>query len=195
MRQASIKRETLETDVKVSINLDGTGKYEIHTGSGFFDHMLEQLSRHSLIDINIEAKGDLHVDAHHLVEDVGIALGQAILKAVGEKKGIRRYGAAYVPMDEALSRVVIDLSGRSALVWQVKFPTEKVGDLDSEVFREFFDAISQNLRAAIHVINIYGENSHHIIESCYKAFGRALRHAVELDPRAVNTLPTTKGQL
>lgn len=195
MRQAAIDRKTAETDIKIKINLDGTGVYSIETGNGFFDHMLAQLSKHSLIDIDIKAVGDLHVDAHHLVEDVGITLGQAIFKAMGDKKGINRYGSACIPMDETLTRCVLDLSGRSCPVWHVDFPTEKINDIDTEVFCEFFSAMAQNIKAAIHIENLYGENSHHIAESCFKAFARALRKALEPDPRADGILPSTKGKL
>ena len=195
MRQAHTERKTTETQISVSLNLDGEGKYDIHTGCGFFDHMLEQLSRHSLIDLKIEATSDLHVDAHHLVEDTGIALGKALAQALGDKKGLNRYGSACIPMDEALTRCVLDLSGRTAFVWDVAFPTEKVGEVDTEVFKEFFAAVADNLKAAIHIGNLYGDNSHHIAESCFKAFARALRHAVETDPRAANITPSTKGAL
>lgn len=195
MRQAEIERNTAETRIKVRVNLDGTGVYDIHTGCGFFDHMLAQLSRHGLFDLTVKAEGDLHVDAHHLVEDVGIVIGQAFVKAAGSKVGINRYGSACIPMDEALSRCVIDLSGRSAFVWHVSFPTEKVGELDTEVFKEFFAAVTDNLKAAVHIENLYGDNSHHIAESCYKAFARALRKACETDMRAREILPSTKGTL
>lgn len=195
MRPAEIERNTMETQIKVRLDLDGTGVYDIQTGCGFFDHMLAQLSRHGLIDLKIKAAGDLHVDAHHLIEDTGIALGKAFAQALGDKKGINRYGSACIPMDETLTRCVLDLSGRSAFVWHVRFPTEKVGDLDTEVFKEFFAAMADNLRAAVHIENLYGDNSHHIAESCFKAFARALRHAVETDPRACEVLPSTKGTL
>lgn len=195
MRQAQIERKTTETQISVSLNLDGDGKYDIHTGCGFFDHMLEQLSRHSLVNLTIKATGDLHVDAHHLVEDTGIALGKALAQALGDKKGLNRYGSACIPMDEALTRCVLDLSGRTAFVWDVAFPTEKVGEVDTEVFKEFFAAVADNLKAAIHIGNLYGDNSHHIAESCFKAFARALRHAIETDPRASNITPSTKGAL
>ena len=195
MRTAETERNTAETQIKVFVNLDGTGKFDISTGCGFFDHTLEQLSRHSLIDLTVKAAGDLHVDAHHLVEDAGIVIGQTVARALGGKKGVNRYGAACVPMDESLSRCVLDLSGRGVCVWHVAFPTEKVGDIDTEVFKEFFTAVADNLRAAVHIENLYGGNSHHIIESCFKAFARALRHAVEFDERAKNILPTTKGSL
>lgn len=195
MRPAEIERNTAETQIKVQLDLDGTGVYDIQTGCGFFDHMLAQLSRHGLIDLKIKAAGDLHVDAHHLIEDTGIALGKAFAQALGDKKGINRYGSACIPMDETLTRCVLDLSGRFAFVWHVRFPTEKVGDLDTEVFKEFFAAMADNLRAAVHIENLYGDNSHHIAESCFKAFARALRHAVETNPRAAEILPSTKGTL
>ena len=195
MRQADISRKTAETDVQAVIDLDGCGEYDIDTGCGFFDHMLAQLSRHGLIDIKIKAVGDLHVDAHHLVEDVGITLGQAFAKALGDKKGINRYGASCIPMDESLSRCVLDLSGRSYLVWNVKFPTEKVGNLDTEVFREFFTAFAQHAAATIHIENLYGVNSHHIIESVFKAFAHSLKSASETDPRLNGRLPSTKESL
>lgn len=195
MRQAQIERKTNETNIFVNVNLDGTGVYDIQTGCGFFDHMLEQLSRHSLIDLTVKATGDLHIDAHHLVEDAGITLGKALAQALGDKKGLNRYGSACIPMDETLTRCVIDLSGRTAFVWNVSFPTEKVGEVDTEVFKEFFAAVADNLKAAIHVENLYGDNSHHIAESCFKAFARALRHAVEIDARAANITPSTKGAL
>lgn len=195
MRQAQIERNTTETNIFVKANLDGTGIYDIKTSCGFFDHMLEQLSRHSLIDLTVKATGDLHIDAHHLVEDTGIVIGKVLTQALGEKKGLNRYGSACIPMDETLTRCVIDLSGRTAFVWNVSFPTEKVGEADTEVFKEFFAAVADNLKAAIHMENLYGDNSHHIAESCFKAFACALRHAVETDPRAVNTMPSTKGTL
>lgn len=195
MRPAEIERNTMETQIKIRLDLDGTGVYDIQTGCGFFDHMLAQLSRHGLIDLKIKAAGDLHVDAHHLIEDTGIVLGKAFAQALGDKKGINRYGSACIPMDETLTKCVLDLSGRSAFVWHVRFPTEKVGDLDTEVFKEFFAAMADNLKAAVHIENLYGDNSHHIAESCFKAFARALRHAVETDPRAAGILPSTKGTL
>lgn len=195
MRPAEIERNTMETQIKVQLDLDGTGTYDIQTGCGFFDHMLAQLSRHGLIDLKIKAAGDLYIDAHHLIEDTGIALGKAFAQALGDKKGINRYGSACIPMDETLTRCVLDLSGRSAFVWHVRFPTEKVGELDTEVFKEFFAAMADNLKAAVHIENLYGDNSHHIAESCFKAFARALSHAVETDPRAAEILPSTKGTL
>jgi len=194
-RQAEIARETNETRVRARVTLDGAGQYDIATGIGFFDHMLEQLARHSLIDVTLQAKGDLHVDAHHTVEDSGIALGQAVAQALGERRGIRRYGAADLPMDEALTRVALDVSGRPYLIWRVDFPVAKIGEMDTELFREFFQAFAQNARITLHVENLYGENAHHIAESAFKALARALREAIEIDPRASDAIPSTKGQL
>lgn len=195
MRQARIERKTKETEIAVEVNLDGTGAYSISTGVGFFDHMLEQLSRHSRIDISLNAKGDLHVDQHHTVEDCGIALGQAVAKALGGKGGIARYAHAYLPMDETLSRVAVDISGRPYLIWRVKFPTEKIGGMDTELFREFFQAFAQNAGLTLHVENLYGENSHHIAESCFKGLARCLRDAIVIDQRLAGEIPSTKGQL
>jgi len=194
-RVAEVARETSETQISVRVTLDGTGQYDIATGVGFFDHMLEQLARHSLIDITLRAKGDLHIDAHHTVEDCGIALGQAVARALGERRGIRRYGAALLPMDEALTRVALDVSGRPYLVWLVDFPAAKIGDMDTELFREWFQAFAQNAGITLHVENFYGDNAHHIAESCFKALARALREAIELDSRAGDAIPSTKGQL
>jgi len=194
-RVAELARETKETQISVRVALDGTGQYDIATGVGFFDHMLEQLARHSLIDITLRAKGDLHIDAHHTVEDCGIALGQALAKALGERRGIRRYGAAELPMDETLSRVALDISGRPYLVWRVAFPAPKVGEMDTELFREFFQALAQNAGLTLHVETLYGANAHHIAESGFKALARALRAAIEIDPRAGEAIPSTKGQL
>ncbi len=195
MRKAAIERKTNETSVAVEINLDGSGAFDISTGVGFFDHMLEQLSRHSLIDIRLKAEGDLHIDQHHTVEDCGIALGQAIQKALGDKVGIARYAHSYLPMDEALSRVAIDVSGRPFLIWKVIFPTEKVGGMDTELFREWFQAFAMNAGVTLHVESLYGDNAHHIAESCFKGLARALRSAVELDARAPGRIPSTKGVL
>ena len=195
MRKAAVTRETKETDISVSINLDGSGTYDVETGIGFLDHMLEQLSRHSLIDIKLRAKGDLHIDGHHTTEDAGIALGLALTKALGDKKGIRRYGFSYIPMDEVLTRAAVDISGRPWLVWNVEFARDKVGDMDTELFREFFQALAQNAGLTLHVENLYGENNHHIIESCFKALARALRAALTIDRRQADQLPTTKGKL
>ena len=194
-RQADIARRTNETDITVSVTLDGSGGRSIETGIGFFDHMLDQLSKHALIDMTISARGDLHIDQHHTVEDVGIALGQALKKALGDKAGINRYGHAYLPMDETLSRVALDFSNRAFLVWNVRFPTEKIGDFDTQLVREFFQALSANAGLTLHVETLYGENSHHIAESCFKALAKALRQAVEIDPRAGGALPSTKGAL
>ena len=194
-RQAEISRKTEETEISVAVTLDGSGKRSISTGIGFFDHMLDQLAKHSLIDMTIAAKGDLHIDQHHTVEDTGIALGQALKQAVGDKRGITRYGTAYLPMDEALSRVSLDFSNRAFLVWNVNFPTEKIGQFDVELVREFFQALASQAGLTLHVENLYGANSHHIAESCFKALAKALRQAVEVDPRAMDALPSTKGAL
>lgn len=194
-RTASIDRKTNETNISVEINLDGTGKYDIKTGIGFFDHMLEQLSRHSLIDMKIRADGDLHIDAHHTSEDVGIAIGQAMAKALGNRAGIRRYASIDLAMDETLTKAALDVSGRPYLVWQVEFPRDKVGDYDTELFREFFHAMAHNAGITLHVINQYGENNHHIAETCFKAVARALRLAIEVDPRQEGIVPSTKGTL
>lgn len=195
MRTAKIARKTNETDIAVSVNLDGTGKHEIATGIGFLDHMLDQLAKHSLIDISVKAKGDLHIDFHHTAEDVGIALGQAVQKALGDKKGIRRYASADLPMDGSLTRAAVDVSGRPFLVWKVEFTRDKVGEMDTELFREWFQAFAMNAGITLHVENFYGDNNHHIAESAFKALARALRDAVEIDPRAKDVVPSTKGTL
>ena len=195
MRKASVARKTAETDITVTVDLDGDGRYGVKTGIGFLDHMLEQLSRHSLIDLDVAATGDLHIDFHHTTEDSGIAIGQAVAKALGDRTGIRRYGSALVPMDETLTRVALDLSNRPYLIWNVDFPRAKVGDMDTELFKEWFQAFAQNAGATLHVENLYGENSHHIVESCFKALARALREAVEIDPRKADSVPSTKGSL
>ncbi len=195
MRKARIQRKTKETEIAVEVNLDGTGTYSISTGVGFFDHMLEQLSRHSRIDISLSAKGDLHVDQHHTVEDCGIALGQALAKALGDKRGIARYAHAYLPMDETLTRTALDISGRPYLIWHVAFPTQKTGSMDTELFREFFQAFSQNAGITLHIELLYGQNSHHIAESCFKGLARALADAITIDENAKNEIPSTKGQL
>lgn len=196
MRQGKIERKTKETDIAVSIGLDGTGKAEIKTDVAFFDHMLEQLAKHGLFDLNISCKGDLEIDCHHTVEDVGIALGQAIKQALGDKIGIRRYGHSYVPMDEALSRVALDLSNRPYLVWKVQFTIDRLGEqMETELFQEFFNAVAQAAGITLHIENLYAENNHHRIESVFKAFAKALRMATELDPRAEGQLPSTKGAL
>ncbi len=195
MRKATLERKTKETEIAVSLNLDGTGQYNIKTGLGFLDHMLEQLSRHSLIDLTVEAKGDLHIDGHHTTEDVGIAIGEALLKALGDKKGIVRFGSATIPMDEVLSRVALDFSGRPHLVWKVDFSRDKLGEMDTELFREFFGGLAGGALLTLHVENFYGTNNHHVIESCYKALAKSLRQAVSIDSRAANILPSTKGKL
>jgi len=195
MRKASINRNTKETSIKVDINLDGTGKANIKTGIGFLDHMMEQIAKHSLIDIDLKAKGDLHIDLHHTTEDSGIAFGEALKKALGDKKGIKRYASATIPMDETLSRVSLDLSNRPYLVWNVKLAVEKLGEMDTELFKEWFHAFSQSAGITLHVENIYGDNSHHKIESCYKGLARALREAVQVDQRAENIIPSTKGTI
>lgn len=195
MRSAKIKRSTNETDISVELKLDGTGKYDIDTGIGFLDHMLEQLARHSLIDIKLKAKGDLHIDQHHTTEDSGIALGQAFAEAIGDKKGITRYGTCYLPMDETLSRVALDISARPYLIWQVEFNRDKVGDMDTELFREWFQAFAQHAGITLHVANLYGENNHHIVETCYKALARALRTAITIDAGQADRVPSTKGSL
>jgi imidazoleglycerol-phosphate dehydratase len=195
MRKTEISRKTTETSIKVAVNLDGTGQYDVKTGVGFFDHMMEQLARHSLVDIVISAKGDLHIDDHHTVEDAGIALGQAVSQALGDRKGIRRYGSCDLPMDEALSRCALDISGRPFLIFNVAFPTQKIGSFDTELVREWFQAFAMNAGITLHIENVYGANSHHIAESCFKALARALRDALEIDPRQKNVIPSTKGTL
>jgi imidazoleglycerol-phosphate dehydratase len=195
MRKGSIKRETKETSIQVDVNLDGTGQADIKTGIGFLDHMMEQIAKHSLIDIALKAKGDLHIDLHHTTEDSGIAFGEALKKALGDKKGIKRYASATIPMDETLSRVSLDISNRPYLVWNVKLKVEKLGEMDTELFKEWYHAFAQSAGITLHVENIYGDNSHHIIESCYKGLARALRTAVEVDPRAENIIPSTKGTI
>ena len=195
MRTASIERKTKETNISVEVNIDGTGQYDIKTGIGFLDHMLEQLSKHSLIDLKIKAAGDLHIDLHHTTEDSGIAIGEAILKALSDKKGIKRYAHALIPMDETLSRVSLDVSGRPYLVWNVKLKVEKLGEMDTELFKEWFQAFAQAAGITLHIENIYGDNSHHIIESCYKGLAKALRSAFEIDPRMKNSIPSTKGTI
>jgi len=194
-RTATIERKTKETSIKATVNLDGTGAYRIATGIGFLDHMLEQLARHGLIDINLEAKGDLHIDFHHTVEDCGIVLGQAVAKALGDKAGITRYASVDLPMDEALTRVAIDVSGRPYLVWRVEFSRPKLGEMDTELFREWFQAFAQNAGITLHIENVYGENNHHIAETCYKGLARALRAAVAPDARQAGRVPSTKGSL
>ena len=195
MRTATVKRKTKETDISVAVNLDGDGKAEIATGVGFFNHMLEQIARHSLIDITIRARGDLHIDQHHTVEDVGIALGSAIKRALGDLKGITRYADVHLPMDEALTRAALDISGRPYLVWKVAFTRVKVGEFETELFHEFFQAFAQNAGVTLHIENLYGKNNHHIAETCFKAVARALRAAVAIDPRQPKRVPSTKGRL
>ncbi len=195
MRTATIERRTKETSISVTVNLDGGGEYSIETGIGFLDHMLEQLSRHSLIDLNVRAKGDLHIDFHHTTEDTGIAIGEAVAKALGDRAGITRYGEALIPMDETLSRITLDVSNRPYLIWRIDFSRPKLGDMDTELFREWFQAFAQSAGITLHVENIYGENNHHIVESCYKGLARALRQAIEIDPRKSDTVPSTKGVL
>ena len=195
MRKGKIKRETRETQISCSVNLDGKGNSKISTGIGFFDHMIEILSHHSLIDINISVNGDTHVDFHHTVEDTGYALAQSIIKALGEKIGIKRFGFFYVPMDDCLSRCVLDFSGRPELVWNVKLGLKKIGDIDTELFQEFFKAFTNEAKCNLHIENLYGIDNHHIIESCIKAFAKSLRTSVEIDERAKNTIPSSKGIL
>jgi imidazoleglycerol-phosphate dehydratase len=195
MRQADVSRNTLETRIRVALNLDGTGVAKLSTGIGFFDHMLDQIARHGLIDLTVEAVGDLHIDAHHTVEDVGITLGQALAQALGDKKGLRRYGHAYVPLDEALSRVVVDLSGRPGLVFNVPFTRAAIGEFDVDLIHEFFQGLVNHAGITLHIDALRGENSHHQAETVFKAFARALRMALEVDARAANAIPSTKGAL
>jgi imidazoleglycerol-phosphate dehydratase len=195
VRKAEISRQTTETNISVAVDLDGAGRYDVKTGIGFLDHMLEQLSRHSLIDITVRAEGDTHIDLHHTTEDVGIALGQAIGKALGERKGITRYASIDLPMDEVCTRAAVDVSGRPHLVFQVNFARPKVGEFDTELFREFFHALAHNAGLTLHVVNLYGENSHHIAETCFKAVARALRTAFAIDARNADAIPSTKGTL
>ena len=194
-RKADVTRNTAETQIRVAINLDGTGVAKLATGIGFFDHMLDQIARHGLIDLDIDAKGDLHIDGHHTVEDVGITFGQAMAKAVGDKKGLRRYGHAYVPLDEALSRVVIDFSGRPGLHMRVNFKSGMIGALDTQLVYEFFQGFSNHAGVTLHIDNLHGDNAHHQCETIFKAFARALRMALEIDPRAAGVIPSTKGSL
>ncbi|HMA50452.1 MAG TPA: imidazoleglycerol-phosphate dehydratase HisB [Magnetospirillaceae bacterium] len=195
MRQASVERNTKETQIKARVDLDGQGVYHVSTGIGFLDHMLEQLSRHSLIDLDVEASGDLHIDNHHTTEDSGIAIGEAVAKALGDRKGITRYGDALIPMDETLVRVAIDLSNRPYLIWRVSLQRDKLGTMDTELFKEWFQAFAQAAGATLHVEVLYGENTHHMIEACYKGLARALRQALTLDPRKADAVPSTKGVL
>lgn len=195
MRTGKISRKTNETDISVELNLDGTGKYDVKTGIGFLDHMLEQLAKHGQMDLKVRAKGDLHIDLHHTTEDSGIAIGQAVAQALGERRGICRYASFYLPMDEAMTRVALDISGRPYLIWQVDFPSPKVGEMDTELFREWFQAFAQNAGITLHVETLYGDNSHHIAETCFKALARALRQAVAIDERQPDAIPSTKGTL
>ena len=195
MRKASLDRKTTETQIAVSINLDGTGAYDVKSGVGFLDHMLELLARHSLIDIKVRAKGDTHIDFHHTTEDIGIALGQAFAKALGNRKGIKRYADCLLPMDEALTRAAIDVSGRPYLIWKVEFSRPKIGEFDTELVREWFQAFAMNAGVTLHVETLHGDNCHHIAESCFKALARVLRGAIEIDPRQKDRIPSTKGSL
>ena len=195
MRTATIQRKTSETSIEVELNLDGTGLYEVSTGIGFLDHMLEQLSRHSLIDLKVKTVGDLHVDQHHTTEDTGIAIGEAVLKALGDKKGITRYGHAYAPMDETLTRCALDISGRPWLVFKADFGTPRLGEWDTELIEHWFHSFAQAAGITLHVENLYGSNNHHVVESCFKALARALRVAVEIDARKADAVPSTKGML
>lgn len=195
MRKARVERNTNETQITVELNLDGTGIYDVETGVGFLDHMLEQLSRHSLMDLKVRAKGDLHIDFHHTTEDTGIAIGQAFSQALGDKKGINRYGSCLLPMDEVLTRVALDCSNRPYLIWNVEFTRDKLGDMDTELFREWFQGFAQAAGLTLHVENLYGDNNHHIVESAFKALARSLRSAIEIDPRKSDAIPSTKGVL
>jgi imidazoleglycerol-phosphate dehydratase len=195
MRTGTVHRSTNETSIDVTINLDGTGVYSVSTGIGFLDHMLEQLSRHSLIDLDVKAVGDLHIDQHHTTEDTGLAIGEAIAQALGDKRGIVRYGSAYAPMDETLTRVALDISGRPFFVWNAAFTTPRLGEWDTELIEHWFHSFSQTAGLTLHVECLYGQNNHHIVESCYKALARALRQAVEIDPRKADSIPSTKGVL
>ena len=194
-RKAKISRKTKETSITVEVNIDGKGKYKIDTGIGFLDHKLEQLSKHSLIDISVKAKGDTHIDLHHTTEDTGIAIGEAISKAAGNRKGIKRYAHALIPMDETLTRVAIDVSNRPYLIWKVNLKVEKLGEMDTELFKEWFQAFSQSAGITLHIENVYGENSHHKIESCFKGLARSLKDAFEIDKRIKSSIPSTKGKL
>jgi imidazoleglycerol-phosphate dehydratase len=195
MRTATVERKTRETRIAATVDLDGKGDYDVKTGIGFLDHMLEQLSRHGLIDLKVEAEGDLHIDFHHTVEDSGIVIGEAINRALGDRRGIARYGTAYAPMDEALTRVALDASNRPYLIWKVEFVRDKLGDMDTELFKEWFQAFAQAAGLTLHVECFYGDNNHHIAESCFKALARALRQALEIDPRRADAVPSTKGVL
>ena len=194
-RTATRARQTKETKIEVAVNLDGTGDYEVSTGIGFLDHMLEQLSRHSLIDLKVAAEGDLHIDFHHTTEDTGIVIGEAVREALGDFKGLKRYGSATIPMDETCTRVSLDVSQRPYLIWKVAFTKPKLGDMDTELFKEWFQAFAQAAGVTLHIENLYGENNHHIVESCFKGLARALREAIEIDPRKSDAVPSTKGVL
>jgi imidazoleglycerol-phosphate dehydratase len=194
-RQATVERNTKETRIRGTVGLDGTGAYDINTGIGFLDHMLEQLSRHSLIDISLRAEGDLHIDFHHTTEDTGYVIGEAISRALGDRRGIHRYGHALIPMDETLTRVALDASNRPYLIWKVAFSKPKLGEMDTELFKEWFQAFSQSAGVTLHVENLYGDNNHHIVESCYKGLARALKDALAIDPRQAGIVPSTKGTL
>lgn len=195
MRSAMVERKTRETEVMVTLDLDGDGEYDIDTGIGFLDHMLESFARHAMLDLKVRASGDLHIDFHHTTEDTGIVIGQAIARALGDFKGIRRFGEATIPMDETLTRAAVDVSNRPYLIWKVNFSRPKLGEMDTELFKEWFQAVAQNAGITLHVENLYGENNHHIVESCFKAFARALRQAVEIDERLGDVAPSTKGVL
>ena len=195
MRKAVVERSTNETYVRAEVDLDGTGRYEVSTGIGFLDHMVEQLARHSLINLDIHAQGDLHIDFHHTTEDTGIVIGQAISEALGDKRGISRFGSAVIPMDETLTRVALDISNRPYLIWKVEFSRPKLGEMDTELFKEWFQAFSQSAGITLHIENAYGDNNHHIVESCYKGLARALRQAIECDERSIEQVPSTKGVL
>jgi len=194
-RTGTVDRKTKETSISVAVDLDGSGRSQISTGIGFLDHMLDQLSRHSLMDLKVEAKGDLHIDFHHTTEDTGICIGEAVAKALGDRTGIRRWGEATVPMDETLTRVALDASNRPYLIWKVSFSKPKLGEMDTELFKEWFQAFAQNAGLTLHIENLYGENNHHIVESCFKGLARSLRQAVAIDPRRVDQVPSTKGTL
>ncbi len=194
-RVGSVTRNTKETRISATIGIDGSGRSEIETGIGFLDHMLDQLARHGLMDLEVKAEGDLHIDGHHTTEDTGIVMGQAVAQALGDRKGIRRYGHAYIPMDETLARVSLDISNRPYLIWKVDFTRDKLGTMDTELFKEWFQAFAQQAGLTLHVEVLYGTNNHHMIEACFKGLARALRHAMEIDPRAADSLPTTKGML
>lgn len=195
MRKATVERKTKETEISVTVDLDGTGSYDVETGIGFLDHMLEQLSRHSLIDLYVRAKGDLHIDFHHTTEDTGIVVGEAVAQAAGDLRGIVRYGDALIPMDETLTRVALDISKRPYLVWRVDFTRPKLGEMDTELFKEWFQAFAQSAGCTLHVDNLYGDNNHHIVESCFKGLARSLRTALTIDPRKADAVPSTKGTL